>query len=61
MRSLRVLYIMIHLGVLLDRDSITLTRTDLAFSINKVCQFMNSPSKNQWDVVNVMTRGTLKM
>jgi len=35
---------------------VTLTRPDLAFVVNKVCQFMHSPSQNQWVVVKSILR-----
>uniref|UniRef100_A0A0V0IVS5 Putative ovule protein n=1 Tax=Solanum chacoense TaxID=4108 RepID=A0A0V0IVS5_SOLCH len=35
---------------------VTLTRPDLTFVVNKVCQFMHSPSQNQWSVVKRVLR-----
>ncbi|WMV30838.1 hypothetical protein MTR67_024223 [Solanum verrucosum] len=35
---------------------VTLTRPDLAFVVNKVCQFMDSPSQNQWAAVKCILR-----
>ncbi|KAF5785164.1 putative RNA-directed DNA polymerase [Helianthus annuus] len=34
----------------------TLTRPDIAFSVNKVCQFMQAPSENHWTVVKRILR-----
>ncbi|XP_060211835.1 uncharacterized mitochondrial protein AtMg00810-like [Lycium barbarum] len=35
---------------------VTLTRLDLAFAINKVCQFMHSPSQNHWATIKLILR-----
>jgi len=35
---------------------LTLTRPDLAYSVNKVCQFLHSPSKTHWAVVKRILR-----
>lgn len=35
---------------------LTLTRTDISFEVNKVYQFMHSPSLNQWAVVKRILR-----
>nr|XP_018627571.2 uncharacterized mitochondrial protein AtMg00810-like [Nicotiana tomentosiformis] len=35
---------------------LTFTRPDIAFAVNKVCQFMHCPSLNQWAVVKRVLR-----
>ena len=43
---------------------ITLTRPDIAYSVNKVCQFMASPLHNHWSLVKRILRylsGTVRM
>ncbi|XP_059310559.1 uncharacterized mitochondrial protein AtMg00810-like [Lycium ferocissimum] len=35
---------------------VTLTRPDLVFAVNKACQFMHSPSQNQWAAVKRILR-----
>ncbi|MFS7946899.1 putative RNA-directed DNA polymerase [Helianthus anomalus] len=34
----------------------TLTRPDIAFSVNKVCQFMQAPSENHWTAIKRILR-----
>ncbi|KAD0157053.1 hypothetical protein E3N88_44702 [Mikania micrantha] len=35
---------------------VTLSRPDLAFAVNKVCQFMHSPTQNHWSAVKRILR-----
>ncbi|XP_043699881.1 uncharacterized mitochondrial protein AtMg00810-like [Telopea speciosissima] len=35
---------------------ITLTRPDVAFSVNRVCQFMHNPSEDHWSMVKRILR-----
>ena len=35
---------------------LTLTRPDLAFSVNKVCQFLHTPTTSQWTAVKRIMR-----
>lgn len=41
---------------------ITITRPDICFSVNKVCQFLSQPLEEQWKVVKRISthlKGTL--
>lgn len=41
---------------------VTLTRPEISFSVNKVCQFLSNPLEDHWKVVNRILRylsGTL--
>ncbi|CAH1421400.1 unnamed protein product [Lactuca virosa] len=35
---------------------VTLSRPDITYAINKVCQFMHSPTENHWSVVKRIHR-----
>ncbi|KAJ0600057.1 putative RNA-directed DNA polymerase [Helianthus annuus] len=35
---------------------VTLSRPDITYAVNKVCQFMHSPTENQWSVVKRILR-----
>ncbi|KAD6118667.1 hypothetical protein E3N88_09938 [Mikania micrantha] len=38
----------------------TLSRPDITFAVNKVCQFMHSPTENHWSAVKRVTSGPQK-
>ena len=66
-----------HSGALLGRDDsfryrsvvgalqyLTLTRPDISFAVNKVCQFLSQPTEDHWEAVKRILRyvkGTLDM